>query len=182
MGSSKKLNIAVEINIQDIFSSSSTTTADVVNNSVIDQNTWRDWFQAWLNHLSYHLPQSNAYELSLRLTDDLEIQKFNSQYRNQNKPTDVLAFATLEVNIPKPSTEDFNWEPLYVGDIIISVDTACRQAKQQGHSLSTELAWLATHGLLHLLGWDHPDEESLLEMLSQQEALLQVIGLVIKKK
>ena len=48
---------------------------------------------------------------------------------------------------------------------MISVNTAQRQAQQQGHSLPTELAWLATHGLLHLLGWDHPDEESLMQML-----------------
>jgi probable rRNA maturation factor len=69
--------------------------------------------------------------------------------------------------------------PLYLGDVVISVDTAHQQAQQQGHSLQTELAWLATHGLLHLLGWDHPDEESLLEMLNQQETLLQSVELTI---
>jgi probable rRNA maturation factor len=70
--------------------------------------------------------------------------------------------------------------PLYLGDVVISVDTAHRQAQQQGHSLKTELAWLATHGLLHLLGWDHPDEESLMEMLNQQETLLQIVNLTIQ--
>ena len=70
--------------------------------------------------------------------------------------------------------------PLYLGDIVISVDTAHRQAQQQGHPLKTELAWLAAHGFLHLLGWDHPDEDSLNSMLNQQEMLLQTIGLAVQ--
>ncbi|AUB37577.1 ybeY, putative rRNA maturation factor [Nostoc flagelliforme CCNUN1] len=68
---------------------------------------------------------------------------------------------------------------LYLGDIIVSVDTAQRQAQQQEHSLPTELAWLASHGLLHLLGWDHPDEESLGRMLKQQVRLLNAVGIPI---
>jgi probable rRNA maturation factor len=59
------------------------------------------------------------------------------------------------------------------------MDTAQRQAQQQEHSLSTELAWLTAHGLLHLLGWDHPQEESLLQMLNQQVVLLKKIGIII---
>jgi probable rRNA maturation factor len=62
---------------------------------------------------------------------------------------------------------------------VISVETADRQAQQQGHSLKTELAWLASHGCLHLLGWDHPDLESLKRMLNQQVTLLQAINLEI---
>lgn len=63
------------------------------------------------------------------------------------------------------------------GDIVISVPTARAQAKAQGHRLSQELAWLASHGLLHLLGWDHPDELSLQRMLQQQRQLLAAIQL-----
>jgi probable rRNA maturation factor len=114
----------------------------------------------------------------LRLTTDTEIQTLNSQYREQDKPTDVLAFASLEANLPQ-SEEMLASMPLYLGDIIVSVDTAQRQAQQQEHSLSTELAWLTAHGLLHLLGWDHPDEESLMEMLQQQVILLEKIGMII---
>jgi len=91
----------------------------------------------------------------------------------------VLAFASLEVDCPQ-AVELMEDTPLYLGDIAISVDTAIRQAQQQGHPLKTELAWLAAHGLLHLLGWDHPDEDSLSEMLNQQETLLQIIGLDIQ--
>jgi probable rRNA maturation factor len=70
--------------------------------------------------------------------------------------------------------------PLYLGDIVISLDTAQRQAETQSHPLEVELAWLAAHGLLHLLGWDHPDDASLTRMLNQQQALLQIVGLPVQ--
>lgn len=146
--------------------------------SLIPPETWENWFQEWLEILNDYLPTAPSYEVSLRLTTDTEIQTLNSQYREQDKPTDVLAFASLEANLPQ-SEEMLISMPLYLGDIIVSVDTAQRQAQQQEHSLSTELAWLTAHGLLHLLGWDHPDEESLMEMLQQQVILLEKIGMII---
>jgi len=63
-------------------------------------------------------------------------------------------------------------EPLELGDIVISLESAARQAAAAGTSLEAELLFLASHGLLHLLGWDHPDEASLAAMLSRQEALI----------
>ena len=146
--------------------------------SLIPPETWENWFQVWLEILNDYLPTAPSYEVSLRLTTDMEIQTLNSQYREQDKPTDVLAFASLEANLPQ-SEEMLMSMPLYLGDIIVSVDTAQRQAQQQEHSLSTELAWLTAHGLLHLLGWDHPDEQSLMEMLQQQVILLEKIGMII---
>ena len=68
-----------------------------------------------------------------------------------------------------PDGED---EALELGDIVISLETAARQAPEHGHSLLDELLFLASHGLLHLLGWDHPDEASLTAMLQRQEQLL----------
>lgn len=146
--------------------------------SLIPPETWENWFQEWLEVLNDYLPTALGYEVSLRLTTDTEIQTLNSQYREQDKPTDVLAFASLEANLPQ-SEEMLASMPLYLGDIIVSVDTAQRQAQQQEHDLSTELAWLTAHGLLHLLGWDHPEEESLMEMLQQQVILLEKIGMII---
>ena len=64
------------------------------------------------------------------------------------------------------------FEALELGDIVISLDTAARQAPEHGHSLEQELLFLASHGLLHLLGWDHPDDASLAAMLARQERLL----------
>lgn len=144
----------------------------------ITDETWQEWFHQWLEMLSTDLPPAPSYELSLRLTDDSDIQSLNAQYRLIDKATDVLAFASLETDLPQ-NEEMRSSLPLYLGDIIISIDTAKRQAQQQGHPLSTEIAWLAAHGLLHLLGWDHPDEETLLSMLNQQVILLKEVGIIV---
>ncbi len=157
----------IEVSIQDIFE-------ELYHESVISAETWQEWFEQWLEILKSELTPADAYELSLRLTDDAEIQELNAQYRNKNQPTDVLAFAALEADIPQSEEMLLNL-PLYLGDIVISVETASRQAQQQGHSLQTELAWLAAHGLLHLLGWDHPNEDSLTAMLSMQASLLDAV-------
>jgi len=73
------------------------------------------------------------------------------------------------------ASEGGEGEPLELGDIVISVPTASRQAAEHGHSLARELLFLASHGLLHLLGWDHPDAHSLAAMLARQEALLAAV-------
>lgn len=171
----------VEVSVQDCFFTTSQTVATEVEEFPCPISTvmWESWFYRWLEIMQPALSPAKAYELTLRLTDDAEIQALNAQYRHKNQPTDVLAFAALEVNSPQLPTQFQLSLPLYLGDVVISVDTAHRQAQQQGHSLQTELAWLAAHGLLHLLGWDHPDEESLIKMLNQQETLLQRVNLTI---
>ncbi len=173
----KAANVQIEVIVQDCFDQTSELSKQS-GDSAITAETWQTWFERWLAILQPHLPPALNYELSLRLTDDTEIQALNFQYRQQNKPTDVLAFAALEVDFPQP-VEMRSLLPLYLGDIVISVDTARRQAPLQGHTLQTELAWLAAHGLLHLLGWDHPDEDSLLQMLNQQTIMLQNAGINI---
>jgi probable rRNA maturation factor len=171
--------VQVELYVENCFDES--PPAEAVNlgeaEMTISAETWSNWFRRWLEILQPDISQKSIYEIGLRLTDDAEIQALNAQYRQQNKPTDVLSFATLEV-FPQ-SQEISGAMPLYLGDIVISVDTAKRQAQQQGHSLATELAWLAAHGLLHLLGWDHPDEETETRMLKQQAILLKAIGIAI---
>jgi probable rRNA maturation factor len=144
---------------------------DLYQPSTIDATTWTKWFQSWLQTPGLDLPPAQSYELSLRLTTDAEIQALNAQFRNKDQPTDVLSFAAMEVDFPEIE-DDTADVALYLGDIIISVDTAVRQAPEHGYALRKELAWLASHGLLHLLGWDHPDEPSLLIMLQQQENFL----------
>ncbi len=133
---------------------------------------WSDWFQTWLEEMHPNVPPGNNYELSLRLTSDREIETFNAQYRHKDQATDVLAFAALESEVPQPEDLD---EPLYLGDIIISLDTANQQAQERQHSLIEEIAWLATHGFLHILGWDHPDDMSLEKMLAKQGELMKII-------
>nr|WP_157464542.1 rRNA maturation RNase YbeY [Crocosphaera chwakensis] len=164
----------IDLNVQDAFVVSSDQTQI---SYPISCQTWKNWFQIWGNSLLSYLPIASHYELTLRLTGDQEIQSLNAQYRHKNQPTDVLAFATLEENFPKITNQPEFLEPLYIGDIVISIETAEKQAQKEGHTLNRELPWLASHGFLHLLGWDHPDEQSLQKMLQQQETLLKIIGL-----
>ncbi|MBW4479848.1 MAG: rRNA maturation RNase YbeY [Tolypothrix brevis GSE-NOS-MK-07-07A] len=170
----------VELYVEDCFYESPPAEAVNLGEAEIPISTeiWSGWFRRWLEILQPDISPKSIYEIGLRLTDDAEIQALNAQYRQQNKPTDVLSFATLEVDFPE-TQEISGAMPLYLGDIVISVDTAKRQAQQQEHSLATELAWLAAHGLLHLLGWDHPDEETETRMLKQQGILLKAIGIAI---
>ncbi|NEQ32827.1 MAG: rRNA maturation RNase YbeY [Leptolyngbya sp. SIO4C5] len=137
---------------------------------------WQDWFQIWIQQLQPQRSPIGAYEVGLQLTSDRQIQQLNHQYRSKAVPTDVLAFAALEDEAPL-AADFLISQPLYLGDIVISLETAAVQAQQQAHSLIWEIAWLATHGLLHLLGWDHPDEAQLDQMLFQQQQLLQALVL-----
>jgi probable rRNA maturation factor len=171
--------VQVELYVEDCYHESyqqEVLSSEI--NAPIAAETWKNWFERWWEMLNPSLPPEPTYEVGLRLTNDAEVKTLNTQYRQQNQPTDVLSFAALEVDFPQLAEIDTD-EPFYLGDIVISVETAQRQAQQQEHSLSTELAWLAAHGLLHLLGWDHPDEESLSRMLKQQVILLKQIGIEI---
>jgi probable rRNA maturation factor len=159
----------------DLHLEQNPTVTGLTDLDAITTQDWQQWFQAWLSHLQ----QDANYEIALRLTDDGEIQKLNAQYRHQDRPTDVLAFAALEADIPElpPGLAGSENEPTYLGDIVISASTAAVQAQERGHSHQYELVWLAAHGLLHLLGWDHPDEPSLERMLEQQDVLLSLIDI-----
>ena len=137
------------------------------------QSSWQRWFEDWAAAMVVTLSPIHQYSLSLQVTTDDQIQRWNAQYRDRDQPTDVLAFAALETAGPQ-LPELLETEPLYLGDLVISLDTAQRQADAQGHSLTQELKWLATHGFLHLLGWDHPNDERLAQMLAQQAVLLNV--------
>jgi probable rRNA maturation factor len=167
------VSLQVEVCIQ-------TAAALAENLCPIASEIWEAWFHQWLVALQPNFSSTGEYELSLRLTDDRDIHTLNQQYRHQDNPTDVLAFATLDA--PPPAHLSIQTLPIYLGDIVISVETAQRQAIEQGHSLATELAWLATHGLLHLLGWDHPDELALTEMLDQQRSLLVAVGVLNREQ
>ena len=107
-------------------------------------------------------------QVCLTLSDDDELHSLNRQYAQEDHATDVLSFAQLEGKAPGPPPKGV---PLLLGDIVISVPIAERQAKTQGHALDAELLHLAVHGLCHLLGYDHatPAEE---RVMFGYEALL----------
>ena len=145
------------------------------------EDIWRTLLSQWLAALETELPpalRSGSWSLGLLISDDASIARLNGQWRQRPEATDVLAFAALDAvdDAPPPPApadwEEIGAEPLELGDIVISLETAARQAEEQGHSLDRELLFLASHGLLHLLGWDHPDEASLAAMLARQERLI----------
>jgi probable rRNA maturation factor len=140
---------------------------------------WQSDLCRWLetlreNRVDPTVPELTACEeisLGLQFTGDQEIAELNGRWRGLPQPTDVLSFAALESEMPLQQTTT-----LELGDIVVSVPTAARQALEQGHSLERELQWLVSHGLLHLLGWDHPDEPTLNAMIACQERLLAMAG------
>lgn len=109
-------------------------------------------------------------ELSIVLCDDAFIRPLNRDYRGKDAATDVLSFAMQE-------GEDLIEEDPVLGDLVISVETAGRQAAEQGHDLAAELRVLLVHGLLHLLGYDHEvDEVEAAEMRAAEAKLLGELG------
>jgi probable rRNA maturation factor len=144
---------------------------------------WQALLGDWLDQLIPELPaelRAPAYSLGLLITDDHSMAVLNGEWRQQEGPTDVLAFAAQEAPLPPEALAELGEdEPLELGDIVISLETAARQARDQGHDLAGELRFLASHGLLHLLGWDHPDGASLERMLARQEQLLAKAGVPI---
>ena len=140
---------------------------------------WEDELIRWLevlrqdhdNQCPEIVRKSDSISLGLSLIDDASIAELNLRWRQKSSPTDVLSFAAIESDMPLSSGQE-----LELGDIVVSVPTARRQALEQEHGLERELRWLVSHGLLHLLGWDHPDEDSLAAMLNKQERLLGMDG------
>ena len=108
-------------------------------------------------------------ELSILLCDDLTIRKLNRRYRKKNKATDVLAFPMQEG--PGPASH-----PGLLGDVVISLPTATRQAAQHDRPIIQEVTFLLAHGLLHLLGYDHGNKREEREMKARTEDLLAAVG------
>ncbi len=112
-------------------------------------------------------------EVSVRLCDDAEIKELNKQYRNLDKPTDVLSFPQCEDAFAElDDLSDGGLPNQHLGDIVISLETAERQAQSQGHDLKQEVRILACHGLLHLLGFDHDGPEPEAWDKAEQELMI----------
>lgn len=108
--------------------------------------------------------------MSLLFTGNDEIQVINREYRDKDQPTDVISFAYHE-------TEDFDIGPYdTLGDIVISLERVVEQAKEYTHSDKRELFYVLTHGILHLLGYDHIEEEDKKEMRAKEEEILGSFG------
>ena len=116
------------------------------------------------------------------LVDEREILRLNSQIRNIQKVTDVLSFPSLEdIRGKKLCIKDYPYDSeegkLFIGSIAVCEKRAAEQAEEYGHSYERELYYLVTHGIMHLLGYDHMAEEDKAEMRRKEEAVLSKLNL-----
>lgn len=119
---------------------------------------------------------SEGTEVSVTFVDNERIKEINREYRDKDQPTDVISFAMEEMGEGEIAIigEDI---PKVLGDIIISIPRAKEQAEDYGHSFARELGFLAVHGFLHLLGYDHMTKEDEEKMFSRQKEILEAYGL-----
>ena len=127
-----------------------------------------DTFLATLEDvIKFVLDKENIYnyEIGVTLVDDGYILKLNSQYREKNMPTDVLSFLLSDES-------GGNENIVLLGDVVISAETAQRQAQEYNHSFEREVVYLLTHGIYHILGYTHDDEESKEAMRVKEEKIM----------
>ena len=115
-------------------------------------------------------------EVSLSFVSDEEIQEINKNFRDMDKATDVLSFPQIDYDVDEVVMTNEKGE-IVLGDIIISVDTAKRQAEEYGHSLKREICFLTVHSMLHLLGYDHMTPEEAAVMEAKQAKALDELGI-----
>lgn len=116
-------------------------------------------------------------EISVTMVSDSEIHDINKRFRNIDKATDVLSFPMIDFCCDEIVMDKNENGQVLLGDIIISMDTAKKQALEYGHSLEREVGFLTAHSMLHLLGYDHMTEEEEKIMFAKQESILNKVGL-----
>lgn len=121
----------------------------------------------------------NACEVSVTFTDNEGIHELNKKFRGVDRPTDVLSFPLFDY---EGESEEPPVDELFgmLGDIVLSLEQAKRQADEYGHSFEREVAFLTVHSMLHLLGYDHETgEEDEAEMRQKQTAIMEIMGLAV---
>jgi probable rRNA maturation factor len=132
--------------------------------------------QAILNVAANREEVEGGSEVSVTFVSNDRIREINRDYRHKDQPTDVISFALEELG--EDEIEIVGTDiPRILGDIIISVERAKEQAEEYNHSFSRELGFLALHGFLHLLGYDHIEKEDETEMFQRQKEILDEYGL-----
>ena len=108
--------------------------------------------------------------MSIILVDNKKIHEINLEYRDIDRPTDVISFAAIDASVNR----ELSYE---LGDIYISIDKVYEQALSYNHSVMREFAFLVTHGTLHLLGYDHIEYDEEQVMFKKQEEVLSILGI-----
>ncbi len=125
-------------------------------------------------------------EVNLLLTMNEEIHEMNQNFRQIDRPTDVLSFPMVDYEVPgqfdflEEADEYFHPESgeLMLGDIVISKEKVMEQAEEYGHSVEREYAFLIAHSMLHLFGYDHMEEEERMEMETKQKEILEQLQIL----
>ncbi len=174
-----KEKIISEINLDLVFqcndfSQFSNKLKDTKTKLIFESIFWEKVFLSWINTILkkdiYEFPKfifkKKSFSLGLQIISNQEIASINQKWMQKNGPTDVLSFPII-------SNEYLNnLDHIELGDIFISLDMALKQSYEYKHSINREMLWLASHGFLHLLGWEHKDDNELKNMLSFQEYLI----------
>lgn len=132
---------------------------------------------AAMNILSDHqITNLPAPCVSIVLTNDAEIKELNKNYRNKDKPTNVLSFPAIDFNADNDEIIQPALPETELGDIILAYETIAREADEQNKSLSNHFKHLIVHGFLHLLGYDHIEDDEAEEMESTEVRILKTLG------
>lgn len=121
----------------------------------------------------------NTCEVSVTFTDDASIHELNKKFRGVDRPTDVLSFPLFdyEGESEEPPVDELMG---MLGDVVLSLETAARQAEEYGHSFEREVAFLTVHSMLHLLGYDHETGEAdEADMRQRQREIMERLGLAV---
>ena len=126
----------------------------------------------------------DAVQVSVTFTDEAHIKELNRQFRSINRPTDVLSFPMLSFSAPGSEhilSESMDYDPqtdeLLLGDIVLCIPAIFDQAREYGHSVKREYAFLLVHSMLHLLGYDHLTEEDRQLMEAKQRILMERLSI-----
>ncbi len=114
---------------------------------------------------------ADRLEVSILLTDDAQVRQLNRDYRKKDQPTNVLSFPALDDDTPIPPEG-----PVLLGDVIIARETTEREAYEESKSLKNHVSHLVVHGVLHLLGYDHIEDDEAEEMESLERSILGALG------
>ena len=120
----------------------------------------------------------DGIEISLSFVSEDEIHQLNRDYRGVDRVTDVLSFPLIEdLNDLQAADEEEETEPVALGDVVICLPRAEEQAREYGHSREREIVYLYVHSVLHLLGYDHMEEEDKQEMRAREEEVMKEVDL-----
>lgn len=152
--------------------------------AVVNQQTACKWDKSYeplirkaINQVGRMCRLAANCEVNVVIVDASDIREFNYVYRGKDQVTDVLSFAIKETHDDEPEYESPEPDNM-LGDILICMERVLAQAAEYGHTPQRELAFLTVHGMLHLLGYDHEEENERVLMRSLEDKLMESLGLL----